>query len=115
MINSKGTIYSCVQMSEMKAFHMDKGFYGAAQLILPASTLQGLDCTFKWVVFKKKTRAVNPFPSIFLAIASQRTAKKIYVFPEMKLRAASFPIFTFMYLWAIYIFPGSVYLFFCSK
>ncbi len=29
----------------------------------------------------------------------------IYVFPEMKLRAASFPISTFMDLCAIYIFP----------
>ncbi len=38
----------------------------------------------------------------------------IYVFPEMKLRSL-FPIPTFMYLWAIYIFPGSVCLFGCSK
>ncbi len=29
--------------------------------------------------------------------------------------ATSFRIPTFMYLWAIYIFPGSVYLFGCSK
>ncbi len=29
--------------------------------------------------------------------------------------AVSFPIPTFMYLWAIYIFPGSVCLFGCSK
>jgi hypothetical protein len=39
----------------------------------------------------------------------------IYVFPEMKLRVALLPITTFVYLRAIYIFPGSVYLFFCSK
>ncbi len=29
--------------------------------------------------------------------------------------AASFPILTFMYLWAIHIFPGSFCLFVCSK
>ncbi len=29
--------------------------------------------------------------------------------------AASFPIPTFMYLWAIYLFPGLVFLFSCSK
>ncbi len=37
-----------------------------------------------------------------------------YVFPEMKLRSRV-PNFTFMYLWAIYVFPGSVHLFCCSK
>ncbi len=48
----------------------------------------------------------------------------IYVFPEMKLRGLvisktefikfCLPISTFMYLWAIYIFSGSVCLFCCS-
>ncbi len=42
------------------------------------------------------------------------TENPIYAFPEMK-RAASFPIPTFMYLWAIYIFPGPACLFDCSK
>ncbi len=49
----------------------------------------------------------------------------IYVFPEIKLRGLLFPkkqkysimfclpISTFMYLWAIYIFPGSVCLLCC--
>jgi hypothetical protein len=36
------------------------------------------------------------------------------VFPEMK-RKTSFPIPIFMYLWAIYMFPGSACLFGCSK
>ncbi len=35
------------------------------------------------------------------------TENTIYVFPEMKLRPAPFPIPTFLYLWAIYKFPGS--------
>jgi hypothetical protein len=51
----------------------------------------------------------------------------IYIFTEMKLRNAHpryfqnriimfcLTIFTFMYLWAIYIFPGSVCLFCCSQ
>ncbi len=48
----------------------------------------------------------------------------IYVFTEIKLRASLFPKqnynvlspnFTFMYLWAINIFPGSVCLFCCSQ
>ncbi len=38
----------------------------------------------------------------------------IYVFPEKELRGLS-PIFTCMCLWAIYIFPGSVHIFFCSR
>ncbi len=41
------------------------------------------------------------------------TENSIYVFPEMKL--CDLPIPTFLYLWAIYIFPGSVCLFGCSK
>ncbi len=31
----------------------------------------------------------------------------IYVFPERRLRAASLPVFIFMSLWAIYVFPQS--------
>ncbi len=45
------------------------------------------------------------------------TAKKIhtiYVFPEKKLRA-SVLFYTFMYLWAIYIFSRSVHLLSCSS
>ncbi len=37
-----------------------------------------------------------------------------YVFPEKKLRGVS-PISAFMCLSVIYIFPGSVHLFFCSR
>ncbi len=76
-------------MSEMKAFHMDKGFYGAAQLVLPASTLQGLDCTFRWVVFLKKPRTVNhPISFSFLGDSFPEHCKEdpIYLFPEMKIR-----------------------------
>jgi hypothetical protein len=39
----------------------------------------------------------------------------IYLFPEKELRRPSVPIFTFMCLWAIYIFPGSVQIFSCSR
>ncbi len=39
----------------------------------------------------------------------------IYVFPEKELRAASVPISTSIGLWAIYIFPGSVPIFSCSR
>ncbi len=35
---------------------------------------------------------------------------QIYVFPKMKNCAASFPISTFMYLWAIYIFPRLIWI-----
>jgi hypothetical protein len=42
------------------------------------------------------------------------TENPIYVFPEMNC-SASIPISTFMYLWAIYIFPGSIWLFCCSQ
>jgi hypothetical protein len=38
----------------------------------------------------------------------------ISVFPEIKLRGTS-PNSTFIYLWAIYIFPRSVHLFSCSR
>ncbi len=42
------------------------------------------------------------------------TGNFIYVFPEMKQRCI-FPVHPFMYLWAIFIFPGSVCLFGYSK
>ncbi len=42
------------------------------------------------------------------------TEYPIYVLPKMKC-AASFPIPIFMYVWAIYKFPGSVCLFGCRK
>ncbi len=37
------------------------------------------------------------------------------IFPEMNIFEASFPLPTFMYLWEIYRFPGSVCLFCCSR
>ncbi len=46
----------------------------------------------------------------------ESTVPKIRFMNSQKLNcAASFPIPTFMYLWTIYIFPGSVCLFGCSK
>ncbi len=37
------------------------------------------------------------------------------IFPEKKLRAATVPISTFMYLCRFYIFPWSIFLFFCRE
>ncbi len=100
----------------MKAFHMDKGFYGAAQLILPASTLQGLDCTFRYVVFLKKNQGGHPFPSPFLVISSSALQRRPNLcIPKNETTRPRSQFSTFMFLWAIHIFPGSVYLFFCSK
>jgi hypothetical protein len=57
-----------------------------------------------------------PFLSISIRVTIPRRVAKIRVMNSQKWnRAASFPIPTFMYLWASYIFPGSVWLFGCSK
>ncbi len=53
--------------------------------------------------------------SMFLPLPSLRCNENLnYVFPEKELRGLS-PNFTFMCLWAIYIFPGLVHIFSCSR
>ncbi len=43
------------------------------------------------------------------------TENRIYAFPEKELRGLSLNSYTFMCLWALYIFPGSVHIFGCGK
>jgi hypothetical protein len=56
------------------------------------------------------------YPTIFLDIHCKDTIPKIWnkIFPERELCGHS-PNFTFVCLWAIYIFPQSICLFCCRK
>ncbi len=54
--------------------------------------------------------------SQYLSVIDEHTAPKIrFIYSHKWSCTASFPIPTFMYIWAIYIFPGSVCIFGCSK
>jgi hypothetical protein len=104
--------------------------HGKSGGILSSSEKEETNCRlWFWKIFKyssvlqvhKRTDSVKP---MFLTL---NVADKLYTLPDYTVPriqfmysqkwncAASFPIPTFMYLWMIYIFPGLVCLFGCSK